>query len=856
MTTKIRLLHDTVGIPTGAVAVTQSASDNTTKVATTAYVTTALANLADSAPSTLNTLNELAAALGDDANFSTTVTNSIATKLPLAGGTLTGDITLTNDKDIHFLTNSGSNDGTMITRASGDALRIKYATNVLVFDAVDNLATRFYNSNGVSALEILPNATAADSQVKVNNGNFIVNSGRVGIGTGAPSKSLSVKAPSGSNGGIDVFHSNGNKVAELVHSGSGDEGRLSLLDSGSTTVQFMGETGQNSYINSGNVGIGTTGPSGKLHVVGRSKFQASGNDTAITLINQSGGDANLQVLGTSTSAIYRFNTYSTGDALRIEDNGDVLINSAAVKNLGFTTKVQIEGTGATSASQAIIRNSNSIDPPYFIFGKSRGTSNASNTIVQDNDHLGRIRWMGADGNDMASAAAEINAYVDGTPGSNDMPGALTFSTTADGAASSTERMRIHSSGHVSIKGTANASADGLSNLTLGSGSGDAGLSIYSGSTSTSRIMFADGTSGGAQYDGFLAYEHNPQKLGMGVAGTGGYKMVINSSGNVGIGSSNPTIGKLQVHGGGGSSFATLHLQPDTSTTFNHSINAFNSNLTNGENNLIVFGKEGSTKNAAWVGYKWRSAGSDTNQLTFGHWGNNNVFNILGNGHVGIGTESPTHRLDVEITATNTPTARFLNKGSVTGYTNIVAVDTWQSNSVNHQYLVLSSGNGSAVSDNEFNFRGDGQAYADGSWNGGGADYAEYFEWSDGNSSSQDRVGYSVSLVNNKIKIAESGETVIGVISGNPAVVGDNSWNKWKDKYQRDDYGRYIRNSDGHRISNPDYDDTLTYVKREDRKEWDIVGLMGKLRIKKGQQTGTNWIKMRDISASVEEWLVR
>jgi len=69
---------------------TQAASDNTTKVASTAYVTTAIANLADSAPATLNTLNELAAALGDDANFSTTVTNSIATKAPLASPTLTG----------------------------------------------------------------------------------------------------------------------------------------------------------------------------------------------------------------------------------------------------------------------------------------------------------------------------------------------------------------------------------------------------------------------------------------------------------------------------------------------------------------------------------------------------------------------------------------------------------------------------------------------------------------------------------------------------------------------------------------------------------------------------------------------
>ena len=59
----------------------------------TGYTDTAIANLIDTAPSTLDTLNELAAALGDDANFSTTVTNSIATKLALAGGTMTGDIT-------------------------------------------------------------------------------------------------------------------------------------------------------------------------------------------------------------------------------------------------------------------------------------------------------------------------------------------------------------------------------------------------------------------------------------------------------------------------------------------------------------------------------------------------------------------------------------------------------------------------------------------------------------------------------------------------------------------------------------------------------------------------------------------
>ena len=79
-------------INTATTATTQAASDNSTKVATTAYVTTAVTNLVDSAPSTLDTLNELAAALGDDTNFSTTVTNSLALKAPLASPDFTGTV--------------------------------------------------------------------------------------------------------------------------------------------------------------------------------------------------------------------------------------------------------------------------------------------------------------------------------------------------------------------------------------------------------------------------------------------------------------------------------------------------------------------------------------------------------------------------------------------------------------------------------------------------------------------------------------------------------------------------------------------------------------------------------------------
>jgi hypothetical protein len=78
---------------------TQSAGDSSTKIATTAFVVTEVAALVDSAPGTLDTLNELAAALGNDASFSTTVTNSIATKMPLAGGAFTGAVTTNSTFD-------------------------------------------------------------------------------------------------------------------------------------------------------------------------------------------------------------------------------------------------------------------------------------------------------------------------------------------------------------------------------------------------------------------------------------------------------------------------------------------------------------------------------------------------------------------------------------------------------------------------------------------------------------------------------------------------------------------------------------------------------------------------------------
>ena len=96
-----------VTIPSASTGTTQSASDNSTKIATTAYVDSAVTALIDSAPSGLDTLNELAAALNDDTSFSSTVTTSIAAKLPLAGGTMTGDLILGDNVKIEVGSASG-----------------------------------------------------------------------------------------------------------------------------------------------------------------------------------------------------------------------------------------------------------------------------------------------------------------------------------------------------------------------------------------------------------------------------------------------------------------------------------------------------------------------------------------------------------------------------------------------------------------------------------------------------------------------------------------------------------------------------------------------------------------------------
>lgn len=122
--------------------VTASGGDSSTALATTAFVATEINSLIDSAPGALNTLNELAAAMGDDANFSTTVTNSIATKLPLAGGTLTGTITSQDGSEIRLGTD---NDMGLFHSSGTSHIRVNSGTFKLRSDDM-----RFTAQNGTT----------------------------------------------------------------------------------------------------------------------------------------------------------------------------------------------------------------------------------------------------------------------------------------------------------------------------------------------------------------------------------------------------------------------------------------------------------------------------------------------------------------------------------------------------------------------------------------------------------------------------------------------------------------------------------------------------------------------------------
>ncbi len=140
------------------------------------------------------------------------------------------------------------------------------------------------------------------------------------------------------------------------------------------------------------------------------------------------------------------------ESARFDSSGRLLVNSTSARanlfNSTTTASLQIEGTTAdTSAVLAVRDTDTAAAGPFFILARARGTTVGSTTVVQSGDVAGSISFQASDGTEFVETA-RIQSIVDGTPGANDMPGALLFSTTTDGGSSSTERMRIDSSGNL------------------------------------------------------------------------------------------------------------------------------------------------------------------------------------------------------------------------------------------------------------------------------------------------------------------------------------------------------------------------------------------------------------------------
>jgi hypothetical protein len=260
--------------------------------------------------------------------------------------------------------------------------------------------------------------------------------------------------------------------------------------------------------NSGNVGIGTTNPPNRLSVLQGEKinFCAGSNGAAYGYIT--GDSSNNLAFG-----------YGTTETARIDSSGRLLVGT----NSSFTNFrqgfIQANGTGAGAFISAT-RFGTTSGGGELTLGASKG-SLGTHGVVSDGFQLGLISFVGSDGADGISATS-IRTEVDGTPGTNNMPGRLVFSTNS-GAASPTERMRIDSSGNVGLGTGIPSNTAGFSRQLEVAGTRPC---LTLNSTSAVTRNYSVGVNG----SGSLLFWDNTASAS---------RMAINSSGNVGIGTASP-----------------------------------------------------------------------------------------------------------------------------------------------------------------------------------------------------------------------------------------------------------------------------------------------------------------------------
>jgi hypothetical protein len=336
------------------------------------------------------------------------------------------------------------------------------------FDSDPN--TGIYNP-GADQVAISTNGTGA---------LFVDAFGRVGIGAVSTGARFDIRGGSGPYMYIVDSGANGGAfVAEATNS---------IVNVGSTYIGtsavplalVTGNTERLRITTAGNVGIGTTSPAQALSVAGNitadgsaASQYVSSSKTGVTstylMTDANGG--NIQVDGAWP---IRFTTNSSERA-RIDSSGRLLVGTSSARvnyynSAAIGSNFQVVGSSHAESSIILHNQAANTQGAYFHIGKSRGTAYQ---VVSDNDPLGVITFQGADGSTMREGAT-IAAFVDGAPGASDLPTRLVFSTTADGASSPTERMRITNSGSLRI-GQSTTDGPGISgDNTVGTAIGNNG----------------------------------------------------------------------------------------------------------------------------------------------------------------------------------------------------------------------------------------------------------------------------------------------------------------------------------------------------------------------------------------------